>query len=241
MFGEIKNQHGELLDYSFHPGDIGRKEVVVIGHDLTANKDQDCLRAIAEGLSIVGLPALRLSFSGNGASEGEFVAATVSKATADLGAVFDALDGFRIAYVGHGLGAAAGVLRVCSDTRVLLLVSLAGMVHTRGFADRHFGHLVAGGGFMWDRADAPLSSAFVEDMNSIGTLVDRAVDVAMPWLMVHGDADEVVPLEEGEQMFAAANEPKEFRVIPNADHGFRGEAMVATVKLVCSWLGDRLA
>jgi fermentation-respiration switch protein FrsA (DUF1100 family) len=39
-----------------------------------------------------------------------------------------------------------------------------------------------------------------------------------PLLQVHGDADEVVPYRLGKQLFAAANEPKQFITIPGGDH-----------------------
>ena len=68
MFGEIKNGHGERLDYSFHGGEGDR--IVVIGHGVTGNKDRPALVALAEGLAEAGISALRFSFSGNGESEG---------------------------------------------------------------------------------------------------------------------------------------------------------------------------
>lgn len=39
-----------------------------------------------------------------------------------------------------------------------------------------------------------------------------------PLLMVHGDADSVVPYPFGQRLFAAANEPKRFVTQPGADH-----------------------
>jgi hypothetical protein len=39
-----------------------------------------------------------------------------------------------------------------------------------------------------------------------------------PLLQVHGDADTIVPFALGQKLFAAANEPKQFVVIPGGDH-----------------------
>jgi fermentation-respiration switch protein FrsA (DUF1100 family) len=39
-----------------------------------------------------------------------------------------------------------------------------------------------------------------------------------PLLMAHGDADSIVPYSHGEQLFAAANEPKRFITQAYADH-----------------------
>ena len=111
MFGTIRNIEGEKIDYTFHPGDKSRKVIVVLGHGVTGNKDRPFLVALAEALSHDGIPALRLSFSGNGDSEGRFEDSTISKEVADLGRVIDALEGWNILYVGHSMGGAVGVLR----------------------------------------------------------------------------------------------------------------------------------
>lgn len=39
-----------------------------------------------------------------------------------------------------------------------------------------------------------------------------------PLLMSHGDADRVIPFEQGQQLFEAANRPKEFVTIRGGDH-----------------------
>ena len=42
--------------------------------------------------------------------------------------------------------------------------------------------------------------------------------IRVPLLILHGDRDEVVPLEQAKRLFAAANEPKELYVIRGAGH-----------------------
>ena len=46
----------------------------------------------------------------------------------------------------------------------------------------------------------------------------RVKSVRVPILIMHGDADRVVPIRFGEKLFAAANEPKEFLRVPGAGH-----------------------
>jgi uncharacterized protein len=43
---------------------------------------------------------------------------------------------------------------------------------------------------------------------------------AGPLLIAHGNADELIPLAQGEQLFAAANEPKQFVRIAGGDHNW---------------------
>ena len=124
------------------------------GHGVTGNKDRPFVVALAEGLAAAGIHALRFSFAGNGASEGRFADATISKEVEDLGAVLSVLDGYSVCYVGHSMGGAVGVLRTSGDERIRLLVSLAGMVHTRAFAEREFGEEVPDEGCMWESQSA---------------------------------------------------------------------------------------
>ncbi|MFZ2029541.1 MAG: prolyl oligopeptidase family serine peptidase [Vitreimonas sp.] len=42
--------------------------------------------------------------------------------------------------------------------------------------------------------------------------------VHMPVLIIHGDHDSVVPFDEGEHLFALANDPKQFVRMPGSDH-----------------------
>ncbi|MET0407446.1 MAG: alpha/beta hydrolase [Hyphomicrobium sp.] len=43
-------------------------------------------------------------------------------------------------------------------------------------------------------------------------------DLHVPIFILHGDADEIVPVEMGRRLFAAANEPKEIKTVPGGGH-----------------------
>ena len=236
MFGDIRNSHGERLDYSFHQGEANSKRIVVLGHGVTGNKDRPFVVALANGLAAAGIPALRFSFSGNGDSEGEFIDSTISKEVDDLGVVIDALSGYSVCYIGHSMGGAVGVLRASQDSRITLLVSLAGMVHTNAFAETEFGDVTPDEGFMWDKPDCPLSSAYMDDMARIGSVVDFASRITVPWLLLHGAEDDVVPIGESRQIFEIANEPKELIELEGADHVFSDDSTGAMVTKVVNWV-----
>lgn len=233
---EIRNRDGERLDFSYHPGAEELSTLVVIGHGVTGNKDRPALVALAETLARTGVHALRFSFAGNGGSEGRFEDATVTKEVGDLGAVLDALPGWHVGYAGHSMGAAVGVLRAATDKRVRFLISLAGMVHTAAFAEREFGAVTPGEGCMWDEPACPLSRAFVDDMNRIGDVLDAARRIRVPWLLVHGDTDDVVPIQDSRDALATAAEPKRLIELPGADHVF-SEGHAATLSRdVVAWI-----
>ncbi len=236
MFGEIRNVHDEQLDYAFHPGEKGSKNIVILGHGVTGNKDRPFITALAEGLANKAIPALRFSFSGNGASEGKFTDSTISKEVDDLGAVLDVLAGYTICYVGHSMGGAVGVLRASTDSRIKLLVSLAGMVHTEAFAQREFGDVTPDDGFMWDEPDCPLSQVYMDDLTEINTVVDRALQITVPWLLVHGDEDDVVPIQDSHDILAKATDQAQLITLEGADHVFSDEHTPVMLEKVIAWI-----
>ena len=236
MFGEIKNRHGEQLDYTFHEGEKGSKNIVVLGHGVTGNKDRPFVVALGEGLAAAGIPVLRFSFSGNGISEGNFTDSTISKEVDDLGAVLDHLNEYTVCYVGHSMGGAVGVLRASEDKRIQLLVSLAGMVHTKAFAQREFGDVTPDEGFMWDEPDCPLSQAYMDDLTQINTVVDLSPQITTPWLLVHGDEDDIVPIKDSHDILAKANSQAQLVTLEGANHVFSDEYTPVMVEKVIAWI-----
>mgnify|MGYP003336056373 CR=1 FL=1 len=49
-------------------------------------------------------------------------------------------------------------------------------------------------------------------------LIDRLPQLSLLKLVIHGDQDDIIPIELGRQVFEAAKPPKEWYVIPGADH-----------------------
>lgn len=236
MVTEIRNTQGERIDFTFHPGRAGAREIVLIGHGVTGNKDRPFVVALAEDLAKAGVPVIRFSFSGNGASQGKFGESTISKEVEDLGAVIEAVKDREICYIGHSMGGAVGVLRAAKDARIKALVSLAGMVHTKDFAEREFGMVKPGEGFMWDDTNCPFSQGYMDDMERIGSVVEQGAKIRVPWLLVHGTEDDVVPLQDSMDIFAKANEPKGLVKLPGANHVFAGEHTAPMIEEVIKWV-----
>ncbi len=241
MIGPIKNSSGENLDLTFHAGDPASKNLVVLGHGVTGNKDRPFVVALANALAASGVNALRFSFAGNGASGGRFVDATISKEVADLGSVLDACAGWNVCYVGHSMGGAVGVLRASQDARIKLLVSLAGMVRTAAFAQREFGTVKPDAGLMWDDEKCPLSQAYMDDLAQIGTVLDAAPKIKVPWLLVHGTEDDVVPIQDSKDILIRAGMETHFVALKGSGHVFSGEHTGLMVDTVVAWVKGRFA
>lgn len=233
---EIRNREGERIDHSFHPGSRA-DALVILGHGVTGNKDRPMLVAIAEGLAAHGWPCLRISFSGNGESEGNFRDSCITKEIGDLQAVLDAVpDDAKVAYAGHSMGGAVGVLCAARDLRIRALISLAGMTHTGAFVEREFSDAIPDEGFMWEDEKCPLSRTYVEDLQHIGSTISAAEAVTQPWLLIHGDADDIVPVQDGRDAFEAATSEKQWLEISGAGHSFNETSYPLVVETVNEWL-----
>jgi pimeloyl-ACP methyl ester carboxylesterase len=236
---ELRNPQGERLAATFTPGRTGDDALVVIGHGLTSDRERPWSRALSDGLAQRGIASLRMAFSGNGDSEGRFEDSNVTREVGDLGAVLDAFPGRRVAYVGHSMGAAVGLVRAANDARLVALVSLAGIAHPRAFVQRLFGHLVPGD-VMLGKPHCRLSRALVDDLTGLGTLAPLAPGVRVPWLLVHGERDEIVPHTDSLDLWRAAGERPDLVVLEGADHAFSGPALGEMTAAVVPWLARLL-
>lgn len=218
----IRNRHGERLDATLHPGRPGDRRIVAIAHGVTSHKDRPWLIALSAALGAAGIASLRFSFAGNGDSEGRYADVTISKEVDDLGSVLDALGDRDVVYAGHSMGAAVGVLRAARDPRIRGLVSLAGMVHVSAFMDAQFGRLRPGIDVAFGKPQCPLTHAFLADAHAIGSVLAAAARVRVPWLLLHGTADELVPVQDARDARAAAASRPQLVELPDADHRFTG-------------------
>jgi hypothetical protein len=110
------------------------------------------------------------------------------------------------------------------------------MVDTAGFAEREFGDVKPGEGCMWDEPECPLSKMFVEDMKMIGSVISEAPLVRAPWLLIHGTEDDVVPIGDSRDAYAAARREKELIEIPGTGHMFGEESYGRIVEAIDAWL-----
>lgn len=233
---KIRNRAGESIDTTFHPG--ARADVlVVLGHGVTGNKDRPHLVALAAGLAARGWPCLRISYTGNGESGGRFVDSCITKEVGDLQAVLDMVpDTAQVAYIGHSMGGAVGVLTAARDLRIRALVSLAGMTYTAAFVEREFSEITPGEGVMWEEESCPLSQAFVDDLRQIDNTLSAAAAVIQPSLFIHGDADDLVPVQDSRDAFDAATCEKQRLEIAGAGHSFDETSYPQIVEAVNRWL-----
>ena len=242
MDEEIINIHQEKIDYKFHLGSENIYHLLIIGHGVTGDMDHPHILKLAEEVSKQGMSVLRFSFSGNGNSSGRFEQCTISKEIQDLQCILSAVvaRGWRPIYAGYNLGAAVGALTAAVDPRIELLISLAGMVETEKFCKNEFGMIIPGKGNMWDNAQCPLSQEFVNEMVQIKSVLPRASGIQIPWLLIHGTNDDVIPISESLSLILNFEKTRELVEIDGADHLFSGNVINDVTEYVVDWLGRKL-
>ena len=80
---------------------------------------------------------------------------------------------------------------------------------------------------------------FVQRSAKLGTIVEKGSEIRIPWLLIHGTEDGVVPPNDSNDIFAKANEPKRLHLIGGADHSFTDPAHQAEmVETVIGWVSS---
>lgn len=218
----IRNQAGERLDFTYHPAlpTDSDPRIVLIAHGVTSTKDRPYLQTLSQTLAANHIASLRFSFAGNGNSEGRYADLTITKELADLTAILDALPHRHPIYAGHSMGAAVGVLHAATNPRIRALISLAGMTHIQHFMTRTFGHLTPDRDFKLNKPTCPLTQRFLDDARAHHDTLAAAATIQIPWLLIHGTADELVPLADAHDAHSAANHRPDLIELPDADHRF---------------------
>jgi len=180
---------------------------------------------LAAQLAARGLAVFLFDYRGYGGGPGLPSEAGLARdargALACLGRRFD-VDLTKIAYFGESLGAAVAVeLAGAFPPAALILRSPFTSLVEMG--RRHYPFL-------------PVSWLLRDRYRSI----DRIGRIASPLVVIAGDADRIVPLDDSRALFDAAPGPKTFVVVPGADHN--DEALVdgpAVIRAVLDHLGSR--
>ncbi|MEM1300777.1 MAG: alpha/beta fold hydrolase [Pseudomonadota bacterium] len=149
-------------------------------------------------LAVQGHGIIAMNYRGAGGATGE---PSQTQIVADALAVHDAIADGPVVVYGTSLGAAVAVQVAAQRTvRALILETpFANMCET---AEHHY-PLIPACWLLWDER--------WESRAAITTYQG-------PLLILHGDADRIVPISEGRKLFDAANEPKEFVTYPGGRH-----------------------
>ena len=223
-----------------------RRPAVVICHGFKGFKDWGMFPPLAERLARAGLTAISFNFSGSGVGpDGDsfseptrFKHDTYTRQLTDLATVIEATDHARLAsglsqpsrigLFGHSRGGGVAILHAGYDPRIGALVTWAAIST----------------GWRWDaevirgwRADGelevvntrtgqvlPMATDILDDLeqDTRGRLDIRKAAglVQVPWLIIHGERDEAVPVQDARILHRASGEKAQLKVIEKGGHTF---------------------
>ena len=185
---------------------------------------------LAERFCRAGFVTLIFNFRGTGKSQGNLDLPGWSR---DLRAALDFLckvngvDKARLCLLGFSGGAAVSVHVAAHDARASSVVTCACPAdfnslyeqQTPRDAIERFRQI----GAIRDKNFPPSVEEWQRGFETVTPMnwIDRISP--RPLLLVHGDADEVIPLEHARRLYGKAKQPKELKVIPGGKHRLRLE------------------
>ena len=246
---EFKSGANTLRGMLHAPDGAGPHPAVMLLHGFTGNRVEAnfLFVRIARRLCKAGMAVLRFDFAGSGESDGEFGEMTTSREIADAEAALDYLAGLeiidagRIGVTGLSLGGCVAAMlsgRRRADVKALALLAAVGDgPDTARRLEKWRLELVAAPAEGIDIGGLYLSPDFQPDLASLDPATS-AGSFPGPVLVIHGDADETVPLTDAHayrDARAGSDHPTRVEIIEGGTHVFES---VAHREIICRLLTD---
>lgn len=241
---QFPNYWGETLAGTFHVPTEDFRRGIILGHCFTCSRHTRILRDLSLALVKEGFKVLRFDFSGNGRSEGSFSESIYSKQISDMkvAASFMTAEGVSwLGLAGHSMGAMVALLTATEMDNVravCTLASKASALHSTYFLNESQVHELESTGrvhFVSRGRNLELTNVFFADAAKY-ELAKMLPSLVQPWLIVHGDQDEIIPVREAYRLQQYRPEDSELEIIPDADHMFSQDARRREVtELVVKW------
>ena len=226
------------------PGqEAGLRPAVVICHGFKGFMGWGFLPHLANLLADRGFVAIRFNLSGSGMKPGDelvtdveaFRTATFSKDVAELGSVVRSVgrdiapgvaDPDKLAVIGHSRGGGTALLTAAAlPVKALVTWSAVSTFDRLGSKEKEQWRSAGSIPVINARTgqELPLGTEVLDDLEanlSLLNLPAAASSSKAPWLIVHGEEDETVPIAEAEELATAAGPRASLLRIPGASHTF---------------------
>ncbi len=202
--------------------------LVVFCHGFGGTKNGPLFELVCDSLQKYGIASIRFDFNGHGESEGKFEDMTVPNEIEDAKKVVKYVRALpyvsKVALVGHSQGGVvasmtAGQLK--NDIAAVVLMAPAAVLREDAIRGSTFGK-------QYDPLDPPeyvqlnpmqrLGRNFIKTAFSL-PIYETAVQYQGPALIIHGNADRIVPFTYGER-FHQIWKDSEYVMLEFFDHGF---------------------
>jgi putative redox protein len=197
----------------------------LFAHCFTCSKDIIAASRISRSLCRQGIAVLRFDFTGLGNSQGDFANTTFSSNVEDLAAAADFMrqqfSGPEI-LVGHSLGGAAVVAaaqQIPEAKAVAVIAAPSDPNHVRHLFSEKIPVIEAEGTATVTLAGRKfqIKKKFLEDIAG-QNLKEHLARLNRPLLILHSPTDHVVSINHARSNFKAANHPKSFISLDDANH-----------------------
>ena len=246
---QFTNDRGENLVGNLHTPDRPIRYGIVLGHCFTCSRHTGILRQICQDLIQTGSAALRFDFSGNGQSEGLFEQSTYSKQISEMKSAIAYLQAEgvdRIGLAGHSMGAVIALLASVQMPQVKAVCCMAGrlsgmnperlLTPDQQAEIQHKGRIQ----FTSRGRDLQMTSGFFADAKTFD-LPKTIGSLDKPLLVIHGDQDEIIPVDEAHHAYGLNSEFIQLEIIAGADHMFsRAEQRRSIASTVVAWFDRHL-
>ena len=219
---------------------------ILMSHGFEASKDGTKWSFLAPRLVDRGYSILKFNYRGCGygpeASDGLFEDTTLSARIADYRAALDflhstAVDTNRIAVIGSSFGSEIPVAAL--DPRPKSYVLLAAPSRPQSPTEAQLAECRDTGYFALPSGKRLSREYFLDGRNY--DLCDAAGKLNAPVLIIHGELDDDVPVEQARELYIHAQEPKRLEIFEGAEHALRRpEDMERILELSLDWFESYL-
>ncbi len=226
------NSRGDTLSgVLHHPASAASRGAVILCHGMESDKSSEKLVFLGETLAGRGILTLRFDFSYVGESTGKFEDITYTGELGDLRAAYALVLDHRpgkIAILGSSMGGTVALMFAADEPNLAALVTVAAPVHPEQFPQRTLTSNEIdewrNGGFTFYHGRR-LNVSLLQDLEKIN-IPRAAARVICPVLILHGDADEVVPVGEAHELQACLTSPRRLLVLKGGDHRLSDPAIM---------------
>jgi len=226
----FENSKGnKLCGILSNPTSQKEKPIIILCHGFSTSKEGRTYARLEEILSEKGISTFRFDFFGHGESEGKFEEITTFEAVDDIQNAIKFLkeSGYKkIGLVGSSFGGMASIIEAgkTNDLSVLALKSpvsdYMALIHSRvdeqdikGWEEKGVIDVTGVDGEI-----RILNFSFYEEAEKV-KVYEAAKDIKIPTLIVHGDEDETVHIEQSKKT-ASLIEHCRLETIEGADHTY---------------------
>ncbi len=245
---QFPNHWGETLAGTLHVPTVDSRRGIILGHCFTCSRHTRILRDLSLALVAEGFKVLRFDFSGNGQSEGTFSESIYSKQISDMKVAASFLTAEKVSWfglAGHSMGAMVALLaaaEMANVRAVCTLASKASALHTTHFLNESQLHELQNTGrvhFVSRGRNLELTDGFFADAARY-ELSEILPSLVQPWLIVHGEQDEIIPVSDAYRLHQFKPADTELAIIADADHMFSQDKQRQEVtELVVKWFKRR--